>query len=71
MKMNKALVLVLLVTLLAITVASQISPPTTISVEDIQDCTTTFYNETENIYGYVTKTRDTYGKCFNPTNQSY
>lgn len=41
------------------------------AVERGQDCVTIFYNETINVYGNVTRTRDIYGNCFNPTNRSY
>lgn len=42
-----------------------------ISLEEKQDCEIDYYNATEDVYGYVTRTRDTYGTCFNPANQSY
>ena len=73
MRIIKSVVLsVLLISLLAFTSLSQISQVTdAITIEEKQDCTTTFYNKTENVYGYVTKTRNTYGTCFNPANQSY
>ena len=52
MKINKSLALILLlIGLLALTVASQISPTTTISVEDVKTCTTNFYDEVQNVYG--------------------
>lgn len=70
MKAKKALVLAMLIIgLLAVTVTSQISQ-NSISSEEKQDCTITFYNETQKTYGNVTRTRDTYGVCFNPSNQS-
>ena len=61
MKIKKVLVLALLVvSVLALPVASQISQVTnTISIEEKQDCTLNFYNTTEDVYGYVTRTRDT------------
>ena len=73
MKIKKVLVLALLiVSVLALTVASQISQVTsTISVEELKDCTISYYNNTENVYGYVTKTRETRGLCLNPLNLSY
>lgn len=70
MKINKTLVLaVLIIGIFAITVASQIQE-NSVSAEEKQYCTVTFYNETNNVYGNVTRTRDTYGICFNPANQS-
>ncbi|MBI2650460.1 hypothetical protein HYX04_04040 [Candidatus Woesearchaeota archaeon] len=53
MKINRYVVLVLFtVSLLALTVASQISQVTNaISVEEIKTCTTSFYDEVQNIYG--------------------
>ena len=61
MKIKKVLVLALLVvSVLALAVASQISQVTnTISIEAKQDCTLNFHNTTEDVYGYVTRTRDT------------
>src|SRR3989344_7886388 len=51
MKISKSLVLVLfLIILFAIIVTSQISPATTISVEDVKICTTNFYDEVQNVY---------------------
>lgn len=71
MKLNKIIVLsIFLISLLALIVASQV-PQRAISIEEKQDCTTTYYNQTENVYGYVTRTRDTYGTCFNAQNSSY
>ena len=64
MKINKVLVLaIFLVSALAITVASQISQVASISIEEKQDCTITYYNQTENVYDYVTRERDAYGNC--------
>lgn len=83
MKIKKSLVIALiLIAALAITTLSQISGEkwenyritnvtNKITLEEKQDCITTYYNETIPIYGNVTKTRDTYGTCFNPANQSY
>jgi len=53
MKIKKVLVLALLiVSVLALTVASQISQVTsTISVEEVKTCTTNFYNEVQDVYG--------------------
>ncbi|MBI4453992.1 hypothetical protein HY636_05090 [Candidatus Woesearchaeota archaeon] len=71
MRINKVLILaILLAGIFAITVASQIQGDT-VSAEEKQDCTVTFYNQTQNIYGYVTRTRDTYGTCYNSANESY
>ena len=65
MKINKAIVLViLLISLIALAVGSQISQVTNaISAEEIKDCTTTYYNVTEDVYGYVTRERNIYGNC--------
>lgn len=41
-----------------------------ISVEERQDCTISYYNSTQDVYGYVPRIRDTYGICLNPANQS-
>ncbi len=72
MKINKMIVLaVFSISLLALIVASQIPQRGIINVEEKQDCTTTYSNQTENVYGYITRTRDTYGTCFNEANQSY
>ncbi len=53
MRINKLLVLVsLLISILALTVASQISQVTsTISFEDVKTCNTIFYDEVQNVYG--------------------
>ena len=53
MKIKKVLVLALLiVSVLALTVASQMSQVTsTISVEEVKTCTTNFYNEVQDVYG--------------------
>ena len=70
MKISKYLVLaIFLISLLAFTVTSQISQ-ISITAEEKQNCAVTYYNQTENVYGYATKTRDTYGTCFNTANQS-
>ena len=52
MKISKVLVLaILLASILALTVASQISQITnTISVEEAKTCTTSFYDEVQNVY---------------------
>lgn len=65
MKIKKALVLVLFLLLLALTVTSQIPKSITsaTSVEEKQDCTTTFYNQTEDVYRYVIRERNVYGNC--------
>jgi len=65
MKINKSIVLVLfLITLLALTVASQISQVTNaISIEEAKNCNTIFYNENQDVYGYVTRERNVYGNC--------
>lgn len=41
-----------------------------LSVEEKSDCIRSYYNKTEAIYGYAPRTRDTYGTCYNPSNQS-
>lgn len=65
MKMNKSMILILLlIALLALTVASQISQVTsTISIEEGKSCNTIFYNENQDVYGYVTRERSAYGNC--------
>jgi len=65
MKISNTLTLsLLLVSLLALAVASRISQMTnTISVEEKQDCTIRYYNQTEDLYGYATKERNAYGNC--------
>ena len=90
MKIKKYLVLSLLIIgLLSITVASQISQlennnqfpesekrskftqaTDKISLEEKQDCTITYYNESVDVYGYVPRFREIYGICFNEANQS-
>ena len=81
------LLLLFVIALLALTVASQIThgnphsqaeasskitkATEKISVEEPQDCTITYYNQTENVYGNVTRTRTKYNKCFDSINQSY
>ena len=85
MKMNKVLALaILIISLLAITVASQISLSDEekfeknkvslindkIKLEERQECETVYYNETVDTYGNATRTRDVYGVCFYPENQS-
>lgn len=87
MKINKYVVLaILLVSLLTISVGSQIadlSPDdkfkqTTqltkindkIGLQEKQDCKIAYYNATEDIYGYIPRTRNVRGQCFNPANQS-
>jgi hypothetical protein len=42
-----------------------------ISYDEEQDCVTTTYLAEESVYGNVTKTRDTYGSCYNPLNKSH
>src|SRR3989344_2985103 len=84
MKIKKSLVIAaFLILALAITALSQISNNDKfekykvnkvndkITLEEKQDCTTVYYNETVSVYGNVTKTRDTYGTCFNEANSSY
>ncbi len=85
MRINKYIVLALILfVLLSILALSQIeiSDPDSyseskftnvndkIEVEEKQDCYVSFYNSTQDVYGYVTRVRDTYGTCFNPANQS-
>ena len=85
MKMNKALALaILIISLLAITVASQISlndkdineqinlthVNDKIAIEEKQQCTIKYYNETVYFYEYVPRTKEIYGMCRNATNQS-
>ena len=41
-----------------------------LSVEAKSDCVRTYFNQTEIVYAYIQRMRDTYGTCFNPTNQS-
>jgi len=40
-----------------------------ISVDEIQDCTITYYNATRGVYGYVTRVRDINDTCFDSINQ--
>ena len=68
MKTSKVIVVALFVLLFAFAVTSQRA---TITAQENQDCTTTYYNSTEPVYGYVTKTRDSIGSCYNPANSSY
>src|SRR3989339_1705402 len=71
MKQNKRIFLIILpIALLAIAVSSQISS-TTLSLQENKECITTYYNATEKVYEHITKTRDTYGTCFNSANSSY
>lgn len=70
MRVNKSLLLVFIIILLTITVSSQISQ-TSISLQENKECITTYYNATEKVYDYVTKTRDSYGTCYNSANSSY
>src|SRR3989344_462223 len=71
MKVNKAVVISLIfIVLAAIFVFSQ-SIGTTLSVEQKQDCTTTYYNVDEPVYDYATRAKDTYGTCFNSENSSH
>ena len=71
MKISKSIVLaILIVSILALAVSSQISQ-TSISLQENKECITTYYNATEKVYDYATKTRDTYGTCFNSPNSSY
>lgn len=52
MKISKSIILFLLIGLLALAVTSQISQVTSIiNVEEQQTCTTSFYDEIQNIYG--------------------
>lgn len=79
MRISKVIVLVLLVSALALAVASQDVQEfykTTvindkISFDEKQDCTISYHNSTENIYGNVSRIRDTYTTCYNAPNQSY
>lgn len=75
MKLNKTMAIAIIITLalislLTISVTSQISQ-TTLSLQENKDCATTYYNKTEYVYGYANKTRDTYGDCIYPSNQSH
>ena len=66
---TKLVVLVLvIISLLAISVFSyvrsqlnQVTP--TISLKEIEDCETIYYDEIEDVYGYVTRERNVYGIC--------
>ena len=66
MKINKSLVLaIFLISALAITVASQISQVTNaVSVEEVKACTTSFYDEIQNIYGNCVYYQN-YTSCLN------
>ncbi len=64
MKINKYLVLSLfLISLAAFTAASQISQSNSISVEQTQDCATTYYKVTENVFENITRERNVHGNC--------
>lgn len=63
MKINKVLLLTLLVALLAIVVRSQSPHSSTISIEEKKDCAISDYTDTENVYGYISRERDAYGNC--------
>lgn len=85
MRINKYLVLaIVLISLLSIAAASQISDTSgaqfypslkttkatdKIDFGNLQDCKTISYNETQDVYGNVTKYG--YTRCLNPSNQSY
>lgn len=67
MKINKAVVLVIfLVSLLAITVASQIPQAATISVEEAKACNTIFYDDIQSVYGNCIDYYN-YTDCLNST----
>lgn len=65
MIIKKSIVLViLLVSFLTLAATSQISQVTdTISLEESKSCNTIFYNETENVFGYVTREMYVYNNC--------
>lgn len=64
MKINKSLVLVLLlISLLALAVASQISQLTDVSLEESKSCNEVFYQDFQDVYGYVTRDRNAQTSC--------
>ncbi|MBI3026722.1 hypothetical protein HYY70_01280 [Candidatus Woesearchaeota archaeon] len=68
--MKKRMILFLtlfLIGILAITVTSQIQGGT-VSLEERQDCSVSYYNVTESVYGNVTRTRNTNTTCIDPVN---
>ncbi len=72
-RISKYLVLSLFAAVLVtLAVASQIGQtPKAVSLEERQDCTMTYYNETSNVYGNVSRARNTKTTCFDSVNQSY
>ena len=66
---TKILLVVVIFSILTVIALSQLQS-NSVSSEEKQQCTTIYYDETEPVYDYVTRTRDTFGVCFNPANSS-
>ena len=62
-KSKTFLILSILTILSTISVISAIVLDNNVTVNEIQDCTTEFYDETEDVFGYVTRERNVYNNC--------
>ena len=57
------LIALVLMILLAISLISAVVVDNNVTVNEIKDCYTKFYDETEDVFDYVARERDVYGSC--------
>lgn len=62
-KLKLILIMLVFTILLTISLISAIVVDGNVTVNEIKDCYTEFYDETEDIFDYVARERDVYGSC--------